>query len=236
MIGTREWARRGRGANDDSPRASGAPPNDALRTAFRLIGTLLIACSGCANAARPPVMSLLEMRERDVVLQHWDKSCGAAAIVTLLRHEHGLDVTEREAALSMLDRADYRRDPDLLAARQGFSLLDLKRYADSFGLVGEGFGHLSLDALLTLVPVIVPVRFDGYDHFVVVRGVAADRIALADPAWGNRTMSIDRFVAAWIAFPALGRIGFGVDAEPGTHLATATDDLAPREDLFVLLR
>ena len=37
-----------------------------------------------------------------------------------------------------------------------------------------------------------------FNHFVVVKGVEGDRILLADPALGNTTMSLNRFLEIWI--------------------------------------
>jgi len=40
---------------------------------------------------------------------------------------------------------------------------------------------------------MVAVNALGYNHFVVFRGVMGDRVLVDDPAWGNRTMTIDKF-------------------------------------------
>jgi predicted double-glycine peptidase len=61
-------------------------------------------------------------------------------------------------------------DPLRVKVRGGFSLLDLKRYADAHGLEGVGYMNLPLDDLIDLAPAIVPVEVRGYPHFVVVRG------------------------------------------------------------------
>jgi peptidase C39-like protein len=37
-----------------------------------------------------------------------------------------------------------------------------------------------------------------FNHFVVVKGIEGDRILLADPALGNTTMSLNRFLDIWI--------------------------------------
>ena len=60
-------------------------------------------------------------------------------------------------------------------------------------------------------PIIVPISVHGYQHFVVFRGVLNDRVLLADPAFGNRTMSRSRFENAWLPFPEVGRVGFYVE-------------------------
>ena len=193
---------------------------------------------GLANASikqRTPVLSLLEQRHKNVVIQDWDLSCGAAALTTLLRYQHGIDVTEKEVALAMIGRPEYVANPELIRLRQGFSLLDLKLFADSTGLVGNGFGGLDYDDLLLMAPVLVPVNFGDYNHFVVFRGAAGNRVLLADPAWGNRTMSKEEFLYSWFEIGGLGRVGFTVEtSQPGT--STSENLLAPKSMDFVMIR
>jgi len=192
----------------------------------------LIVCPVTA-LAREPVTSLLEYRQRNMVVQKWDLSCGAAALATLLRYQHGVQVTEKEIAASLINRPEYIQNPELLRIKQGFSLLDLKRYVDQTGLVGDGFGGLDLENLLEMAPVLIPVRLHGYNHFVVFRGVASRRVLLADPAWGNRILMVDDFMKAWIELPELGRVGFTVNS--GSR-PLAENRLAPGALDFVMLR
>ncbi len=186
-----------------------------------------------AAAQRSPVTSLLEMRHRNVVIQEWDLSCGAAALTTLLRYQHNIDVTEKEVAQKLINRQEYIDNPDLLKIKQGFSLLDLKRYVVDIGLQGDGFGQLEFGDLLDFAPVIVPVRLEDYNHFVVFRGVAGNRVLVADPAWGNRILSRDKFEEAWIDFDALGKIGFTVTSEDSDPMM---NKLLPESLDFVMLR
>ena len=59
----------------------------------------LLCLAGLADAKNSaPVRSLLEMRQQNVVVQQWDTSCGAAALATLLRYQHGLAASEKEIA------------------------------------------------------------------------------------------------------------------------------------------
>ena len=95
-----------------------------------LIGALLLP--SFAQAQRP-VTSLLEMRQDRVVVQEWDISCGAAALATILNYQHGDPISEREIARGLIAREEYLADPDLVRARHGFSLLDLKRFVDRRG-------------------------------------------------------------------------------------------------------
>ena len=195
---------------------------ETWRRLLPVMGILLIAavtlggCGAPSAADRRPVESLLEMRQRHVVIQKWDLSCGAAALATLLRYEWGDPVTERDIALGLMSRKAYIEDPNLIRIREGFSLLDLKRYADAHGYKGVGYGDLDFDDLLKYAPIMVPINALGYHHFVVFRGVYGDRVLLADPAWGNRTMTIAAFRHIWLDYgKPIGHVGFVVDSANG---------------------
>lgn len=172
---------------------------------------IVLASPVAASPARSdalPVRSLLEIRDEQLVRQHWDLSCGAAAVATILTYQLGHPVSEREAALGMLHMGDAR----LVRARLGFSLLDLKRLAVAHGFTAAGYGGLSLDDLADRAPVIVPIQVMGFPHFVVVRGRRGDRLLLGDPAFGNRTMTVDAFSRAWTS-----HIGFVIVAPSEPH-------------------
>ena len=204
-------------------------PRLALALAF------LAASGGLASPAlaAPPVKSLLELRRDKVVVQEWDLSCGAAALATILNHQHGDPVSEREIAEGLIEREEYIEHPELVRLRQGFSLLDLKRYVDRRGYLGLGFGRMTIDDLVAQAPVMVPVNIHGYNHFVVFRGMRGNRVLLADPAWGNRTMLVDRFEDVWINYPEFGRVGFVV-ANPNGN--SGPNRLAPLPRDFVFIR
>src|SRR5918992_3995986 len=112
---------------------------------WSLVALMLSAAAGAPllAAERGPVKSLLEMRQNRVVVQKWDLSCGAAALATLLNYQHGDPVSEREIARGLIQREEYLEEPLLVRARQGFSLLDLKRYVDQRGYLGMGYGELA---------------------------------------------------------------------------------------------
>ncbi|HEY4011266.1 MAG TPA: C39 family peptidase [Acidobacteriaceae bacterium] len=141
-----------------------------------------------------PILSLSEIRNEGVVRQRWDISCGAAALSTLLTYEFKDNTPETDIVVWML----HRTDPARVRARHGFSLLDMKHFAQARGYSAEGFSDMSMQELADQKsPVIVPIRLKGFDHFVVVKGVLADRVFLADPGFGNETMKTDRFQHLW---------------------------------------
>jgi len=185
------------------------------------------------NSQARQVKSLLEMRHKNVVVQQWDLSCGAAALTTILNYQHGDTVTEKEVATSLMGRAEYIENPLIVRMREGFSLFDLKRFADGRGYKGVGYGRLTLDRLVEKAPIIVPIKTNGYNHFVIFRGMLGNRVLLADPAWGNRTMRIEEFESSWIDAPEIGRVGFIVNRRDGS---APPNRLAPNVDEFVMLR
>lgn len=201
--------------------------------ALALAAPLLIAV-GAGAQTQPPVKSLLERREDRVVVQKWDLSCGAAALTTLLRYQHGDRITERDVALKLIQRQEYVENPQLVQIREGFSLLDLKRFVDGRGYEGIGYGKMDLGDLIKNAPILVPINTSGYNHFVVFRGVAGNRVLLADPAFGNVTMTVDKFERAWIEYgPEIGRVGFVVRRKDGQ---VPPNQLAPRLSDFVNFR
>lgn len=207
--------------------------SQAGRRLHAVAALCLLLAAGAASAGNTAVRSLLEMRRENVVIQQWDLSCGAAALATVLKYQHGEAVSEKEIATNLMQRAEYIANPKLVQIREGFSLLDLKRDVDGRGYKGLGFGQLELDDLVAKAPIIVPIKTRGYNHFVVFRGLRGDRVLVADSAWGNHTMLASEFVASWIDYPKLGRVGFVVERQDGLALPNL---LAPRTRDFVMLR
>lgn len=194
---------------------------------------LVSAKASLAGDTRRPVKSLLETRQEHVVMQKWDLSCGAATLATLLQYQYGDPVTEREVARGMMQREEYRKNPEMIKERLGFSLLDLKRYADRRGYVGIGYGKMTFNDLIEGAPVLIPILANGYSHFVVFRGVMGNRVLLADPGWGNRTMTKEKFEIMWLDFANIGKIGFVVMNKNGEK--PPVHQLLPRQDEFLAL-
>jgi predicted double-glycine peptidase len=179
-----------------------------------------------------PVVSLAEIRQQNVSIQEWDLSCGAAALATILNYQHGDSVSEREIATRLMSRTEYLENPMLVRLRQGFSLLDLKRFVDDRGYNGVGLGQLTLEHLVARAPMIVPINVYGYQHFVVFRGMLGNRVLLADPAFGNRTMLRSAFENAWFDFADVGHVGFVVKRRDGL---IPPNQLEPKPGDFVTL-
>jgi uncharacterized protein len=143
-----------------------------------------------------PVRSFAALRFDGIVRQTHDLSCGAAALATLLHGFFGRDVSEKSVIDAIL--ATATEEDKAKIAEGGFSMLELKRKAESVGLVAGGFRARNAEELRSLkAPAIVLVNNRGYSHFVVVRRVVGDDVFIADPAFGNRVETLSRFTASW---------------------------------------
>lgn len=139
-----------------------------------------------------PVESMKESRFRSVVRQKYDFSCGSAAVATLLNYHYAWPADEQEILLSMMALGDREK-----IRKEGFSLLDMKRYLASIGFKANGF-RATLDKLKTVgIPAIALINHNGYLHFVVIKGVREDNVLLGDPALGTRVVARDKFNAMW---------------------------------------
>ncbi len=139
-----------------------------------------------------PVVSVRQARLMGTLLQQYDFSCGSAAVATLLTHHYGMPITEREVFEHM-----YATGQQDKIRREGFSLLDMKRFLLSRGFEADGFEQ-PLDKLAEeRVPAIALITENGYHHFVVIKGLANGRVLVGDPASGTRVMPRSTFEANW---------------------------------------
>jgi predicted double-glycine peptidase len=153
---------------------------------------LRVPNSGGGGTYSVGVTSIKEARFRTTVPQQYDFSCGSAAAATLLTFQYGTPVSEADVFKQMYDRGDQTK-----IRREGFSLLDIRRYLQSRGFTADGF-ELPLDKLADEnVPAIVLLNDRGYRHFVVVKGLRNGRVLLGDPARGTRAMPRSRFEKLW---------------------------------------
>ncbi len=141
------------------------------------------------------VWSWKDIRDRNVVKQDRDYSCGAASLCTLLRYYWGDNIKEQKV-LDTLDemlKPDERRD----RIKNGLSLTDLRRVSVKLGYLAS-IGTLSFDQLSqSKIPVLVPLTIGKFNHFAIYRGTDGYFVYLADPARGNVRTRIDEFVKQW---------------------------------------
>lgn len=190
-----------RTAHSSRPAARGA-------IAAALAGLCASACTSVPSGEATPIwlgamtttgptlaVSVTSWKDRkfeNLVRQRTDFSCGAAALATIFNYAFGRTTSEQQVLVNMLRVAD----PDIVR-QKGFSLLDMKTYAQSVGYQAEGY-RVDYATLRKLeVPAIALLDIRGYKHFVVIRRTWDDRVAIGDPAIGNTVMTRPRFEEAW---------------------------------------
>ena len=172
------------------------------------------------------VKPLREIKRDHVVSQSLDYSCGTAGLSTVLNYYLGDPVPEAEIITTLLNIIPLEK----VKERKGFSLYDLKEYAKQRGYAAVGY-KMDMDFLKELnQPVLVPIKFKNYRHFVVVRGIVADRVFIADPAAGNMSMKIDKFMDIWT-----NGVGLVIEKkDAGADQKSREVSLAVEKDDFVI--
>jgi predicted double-glycine peptidase len=136
---------------------------------------------------------LTELRFNNVIRQAYDYSCGSAALTTLLDYYLGRNFQERQVMEGLLQFGDAEK----IAARRGFSLLDMKRLVTALGHPSGGFRAAEEDLIKLDHPAIAPIEYAGFKHFVVVRAVKDGHVYIADPSLGNISFTMKRFLEVW---------------------------------------
>ena len=139
------------------------------------------------------VTSFRQQRFKTVIPQHYDFSCGSAALATLLKYHYDYHVTEQQVLDAMFKTGDRNK-----IKKQGFSLLDMKQYLASLGLNADGFKIDSLEKISHAgIPGIALINTNGYMHFVVIKGINDTYVLIGDPALGTRKVSHEEFYDMW---------------------------------------
>ncbi len=163
----------------------------------------LIPVGGQTWMIRQPVKSMKELKFANIIRQKTDFSCGAAALATILTYFYqDQKVTEESIVRWLIENGDRE-----MIRQRGFSLLDLKHYAERAGYRAAGY-RVPVDKLERLrIPTIALLNVRGYSHFVVLNAVRNGRAFVADPAMGHRVVPLAEFAAGWngLVFAVFGR-------------------------------
>ncbi len=145
---------------------------------------------------RKYVWSYKELRERQIIMQQLDYSCGAATLATIARYYWGDNVNE-ETFLSLIPRLKLTPEEIRDRVENGLTLTDLRDMANLAGYQSS-MGKVKFSELAEAkVPVIVGITVSKHDHFAVFRGTDGYYVYLADPIRGNIRTEIDDFLEQW---------------------------------------
>jgi hypothetical protein len=91
----------------------------------------------------------------------------------------------------------YEKGDQKKIHKQGFSLLDMKHYAENHGFRADGF-RIGLDKLAEVgVPAITLIKNNGYMHFVLIKGVNDEEVLVGDPSLGLKAVPRSQFESMW---------------------------------------
>lgn len=190
-----------------------------LRTSILLLTCGLCELTQCAasdpmaSPAPPPVRdasrqfegraaSWQAIKQRNVVMQRHEYTCGAAALATMFQYYFGDDVSEkkvlqvvRENLVRVKGEAEWRQ-----RFESGLSMKDLEDAAKGLKYdatvltdrkVKDRLGDLK-------TPIVIRLVQGEFAHFVVLRGAPVqDVVFLADPIRGQVKMPVRELDAQW---------------------------------------
>jgi uncharacterized protein len=166
-------------------------------------GTAARAADGERAPVRTPDLnvrkwtwSYKEIKERQIVMQQFDYSCGAAALATIARYYWGDDIGEAHF-LDLLPKLNLNEKELKDRIENGLTLTDLRNLANKGGyqatMARVTFRELSQGK----VPVVVGIVVKKHEHFAVFRGTDDRRVYLADPIRGQLRVPIEEFLEQW---------------------------------------
>jgi uncharacterized protein len=202
--------------------------------ASSVVIAIVAACYIHAQAASAPVRdpdhifeksacSWIKIRQMHIVMQKRDYSCGAAALATILQYYWRDNVTEDQILLTIAKILTVDEMKDRI--KKGLAISDIRRAAVDMGYLST-IGTLTFKQLSeSKVPLIVGISPEGYDHFVVYRGVDCDYVYVADPIRGNIRIPIPEFVCQWQKNAALVVAKPDVDPPKISPLSVRCDEV-----------
>ncbi|WP_457642475.1 C39 family peptidase [Persephonella sp.] len=142
---------------------------------------------------RPVVKPLSVIKSKNLIKQKLDFSCGSAAVSTIFNFYLGEKISEGQVINGLFKVGNVQK----IIKRKGFSLLDIKKFAQEMGYKAAGY-KTDLEGLVSLKkPAIVTLIIGKYKHFAVFKGVYKGRVFIADPSLGNTVLSANDFKKMW---------------------------------------
>jgi len=133
------------------------------------------------------ITTWVDFRDKNLVKQNYDYSCGSSSLATILKYFYNLDVSEEDILKEIISK-------DIKEKREvGLSFFELGEFVKKFNLKAIGL-EVSLETLKSLkIPVIVYIKIRKSSHFSVFRKIDRKYIYLADPTFGNIKIRVSKF-------------------------------------------
>jgi predicted double-glycine peptidase len=145
---------------------------------------------------RSYVCSYKEIKERMIVMQQYDYSCGAAVLATIIKYYWGDDIDELYF-LEMMPKLKLTEKELKDRIENGLTLTDLRNLANMAGYQAT-MAKVKFEELAQgKVPVVVGITVRKHEHFAVFRGTDGCYAYLADPIRGNIRTPVCDFQEQW---------------------------------------
>jgi len=148
-----------------------------------------------ASTLHLPIKSWIEIKNKHLVRQEKDYSCGSASLATILKHFYNKNISEKEILDTVMKIKGLNKKSSIEAYKKanGLSFLDLSKFAQTkeFNTLGLA---LDINALKKLkIPVILYIKIRENEHFTVFKGMDNTYVYLADPSFGNTKVRLSKF-------------------------------------------
>jgi predicted double-glycine peptidase len=184
---------------------------------FKIIVFIIIYGFSFAHSQPLPAQNWKQsIRDKDIIKQSLDYSCGAAALATLIQHYFLKDTSEQEI-LELMGKGNERT-----------TFSELQEVLPKLGFKSAGF-EVEWRALVALkTPVIVYINHFDEGHFAVLRGIDDTHVWLADPSQGNTIYSKNNFLDLWRQSGEKGFFLAVLPLQTDTARSTSYFSLPPR--------
>jgi predicted double-glycine peptidase len=169
-----------------------------------------------------------DIKWQNIIRQHYDYSCIAAATSTLMNFYFKDRISEYIIISLLIENLETNELKDRI--QHGFTLLDLKKVVEKMGY-SVSIVKMNSDAIFTLRgPVLIPLKIDLWEHFVVLKGIRDGYAFLADPSRGNIRISLNSFFSQWDGtVVVLGKPNFGLPRRYPLALPDSLKDKWPEK-------
>ncbi len=139
------------------------------------------------------VVSWIETRNKNLTRQNFDYSCGSAALSTIFSYYYDKNITENDILIDIANSIGLYIEKLDVKKKSSISFADLTEYVQrsKFRAIGIAVGF---DEILNLkIPAIIFVKIRNQEHFTALKSSDETNVYLADPTFGNISVSHSKF-------------------------------------------
>jgi len=157
-----------------------------------------------------------EIKMSGIERQTKDYSCGAAALSILLTLYFGDSIEEMDILSDIVYRLNKEQTVESMT--KGFSMYDLKMAAERLGYMASGIKLSAKSASKLKGPIIILLKDEGFNHFVILKGITQGRAFITDPAKGHYRIQLYDLLKTWEGESlVVGYDGFGLPSFHGLN-------------------